>query len=100
MDYKEQLEHLIKNALREDIGDGDHSTISCIDAGAKGKAILKIKEGGILAGMEVAEAIFKYAEPGIVFTAHKKDGDKCNPAKRLLKFMPKFIQYFPANAWY
>ncbi len=76
MNYEEQLEHLIKNALQEDIGDGDHSTLSSIDANAKGKAILKIKEDGILAGVEVAEKIFKYVEPEIIFTAHKKDGDK------------------------
>ena len=76
MNYKEQLNLLIKNALAEDIGDGDHSTLSCIDADANGKAILKIKEQGILAGMDVAETIFKYVEPGAAFTAYKKDGDK------------------------
>ncbi len=43
---------------------------------AKGKAVLKIKQDGILAGMEVAEKIFDYKEPGSVFTAFKKDGDK------------------------
>ncbi|HUS00827.1 MAG TPA: carboxylating nicotinate-nucleotide diphosphorylase, partial [Chitinophagaceae bacterium] len=75
MDYKQQLEHLIKNALLEDIGDGDHSTLSCIEPEANGKAILKIKDGGILAGIEVAETIFKYVEPGTIFNAHKKDGD-------------------------
>ena len=75
MNYKEQLELLIKNALEEDFGDGDHSTLSCIDADAKGKAVLKIKEEGILAGIEVAETIFKYVEPEAVFSAYKKDGD-------------------------
>ncbi len=76
MNYKELLDFLIKNALEEDIGDGDHSTLCCIDADAKGKAILKIKEEGILAGIEVAETIFKYVEPAVLFTAYKKDGDK------------------------
>ena len=75
MDYNQQLELLIKNALAEDIGDGDHSTISSIDATAQGKAVLKIKEDGILAGLEVAEKIFRYMQPDIVFTAFKKDGD-------------------------
>ena len=46
MDYNQELELLIKNALAEDIGDGDHSTISSIDANAQGKAVLKIKEDG------------------------------------------------------
>ncbi len=74
MDFN-QLDLLITNALAEDIGDGDHSTISSIDAGAEGKAVLKIKEDGILAGMEVAESIFRHMQPGIVFTGFKKDGD-------------------------
>ena len=75
MNYEEQLQLLIKNALAEDIGDGDHSTISSIDAAAQGQAILKIKEDGVLAGMEVAEKIFRHMQPDIVFTAFKKDGD-------------------------
>ena len=75
MEYNQQLELLIKNALAEDIGDGDHSTISSIDAAVTGKAVLKIKEDGILAGMEVAEKIFRYMQPDIIFTAFKKDGD-------------------------
>ncbi len=75
MNFNQQLELLITNALAEDIGDGDHSTISSIDADAAGKAILKIKEDGILAGMYVAEKIFRHMQPDIVFTAFKKDGD-------------------------
>jgi len=75
MDHKEQLNLLIKNALAEDIGDGDHSTLSSIAPGAEGMAVLKIKEAGILAGMDVAETIFRYLQPGIVFTPFKKDGD-------------------------
>ncbi len=79
MNYNDKLNLLIKNALAEDIGPdsyrGDHSTLSSIDATAQGKAVLKIKEDGILAGMEVAEKIFRYVQPDIVFTAFKKDGD-------------------------
>ena len=75
MSFVKQLELLIKNALAEDIGDGDHSTLSAINADAEGKAILKIKEAGILAGIQVAEAIFKQMQPDIIFTALKKDGD-------------------------
>jgi nicotinate-nucleotide pyrophosphorylase (carboxylating) len=76
MDHTQQLELLIKNALAEDIGDGDHSTISSIAADAQGKAILKIKEDGVLAGMEVAEKIFRHMQADIIFTAFKKDGDE------------------------
>ena len=73
---KEKLHLLIKSALSEDIGDGDHSTLSSIPENGEGKAVLKIKEEGILAGMEVAEAVFKFMQPDIVFTPFKKDGDE------------------------
>ena len=75
MDHQSRLNNLIKSALQEDIGDGDHSTLSCIDPTAKGEAVLKIKEDGILAGMEVAEHIFSYLQADMQFTAFKKDGD-------------------------
>lgn len=73
--FNEQLEHLIKEALLEDVGDGDHSTLSCIPPQKRGKAVLKIKQDGILAGMAVAEKIFRLQEPGVIFTAFQKDGD-------------------------
>ncbi len=75
MDYNDQLNLLIKNALAEDIGDGDHSTLSSIDAAAQGRAVLKVKEAGIIAGVQVAEKIFRYMQPDIVFTAFLNDGD-------------------------
>ena len=76
MRFDEQLQHLIDEALKEDTGDGDHSTLACIHAGAKGKALLKIKQDGILAGMKVAEKIFSYKDPASVFTPFKNDGDE------------------------
>ena len=75
MEYNERFYHLIDEALTEDIGDGDHSTLSCIPAAARGKAILKIKQEGILAGVEVAEKIFHYKDPDTVFNTLKKDGE-------------------------
>ena len=72
---KQKLHKLVSDALQEDIGDGDHSTLSTIDASERGKAILKIKQAGVLAGMEFAEYIFKHVEPGIFFKPQKKDGD-------------------------
>ena len=76
MSYEQQLEFLIRNALAEDIGDGDHSTLSSIDPAAEGIAVLKIKEDGVLAGISVAEKIFRFIQSDIVFTAYKKDGDE------------------------
>ncbi len=72
------LASLVDAALKEDIGNGDHSTLSCIPATQQGKAILKIKEPGILAGVEVAKKIFTLLEPHCQFIAFKKDGDKMN----------------------
>jgi nicotinate-nucleotide pyrophosphorylase (carboxylating) len=74
--FQEHLVHLIDEALKEDIGDGDHSTLSSIPADAKGTAILKIKQDGILAGMEVAKKIFELREPSSQFKAAKKDGER------------------------
>lgn len=79
--YHELLDHLINEALQEDIGDGDHSTLSCIDRDAKGKAVLKIKEAGVLAGITVAETIFRKREPNCLFTAYKSDGEPMQPGE-------------------
>ena len=73
--YNKKLHHLISEALQEDIGSGDHCTLSSISPEEKGKAVLKIKQSGVLAGVDVAKAIFKYKEPGSKFTVFKKDGE-------------------------
>ncbi len=73
--FDEKLHHLIAEALQEDIGDGDHSTLSSIDKKQEGKAVLKIKQNGVLAGVSIAEKIFRYVEEGMVFTQFKNDGD-------------------------
>lgn len=75
-DFNEQLRALINHALREDVGDGDHSTLSCISQDAKGRAVLKIKQDGVLAGLEIAREIFSYQEPSSRFTAYKNDGEQ------------------------
>lgn len=72
--YDQQLTQLIKNALAEDIGDGDHSTLSCIPTDARGTGILKIKDSGILAGIDVAEKIFSMYDPSSAFKKLMVDG--------------------------
>ncbi|MFT3932858.1 MAG: carboxylating nicotinate-nucleotide diphosphorylase [Chitinophagaceae bacterium] len=79
--FDEQLSVLIESAFKEDVGDGDHSTLCCIPAGEKGKAVLKIKQEGILAGLDIAEKIFRYTSPQVKFTAYKKDGDVMKPGE-------------------
>jgi nicotinate-nucleotide pyrophosphorylase (carboxylating) len=73
--FDEQLQHLVTEALMEDVGDGDHSSLSSIPPDKKGKAVLKIKQDGILAGVAVAEKIFGFVESSALFTAFKKDGE-------------------------
>ena len=74
--FQHKLHHLIREALNEDIGDGDHSTLSCIPNNEIGKAVLKIKQNGILAGVSIAENIFMQVEPTVVFKKFKNDGEK------------------------
>jgi nicotinate-nucleotide pyrophosphorylase (carboxylating) len=81
-DFDQRLAHLVLEALAEDIGDGDHSTLSAIPPDARGKAVLKIKEAGILAGVDVAEKIFRMQEAGILFTSFKNDGDAMEPGEQ------------------
>ncbi|WP_276132834.1 carboxylating nicotinate-nucleotide diphosphorylase [Polluticoccus soli] len=65
----------IAAALKEDIGSGDHSTLAAIPKDAKGKAVLKVKENGILAGVDLAQEIFRFLEPDTSFSIYKHDGD-------------------------
>src|SRR5450432_4499087 len=71
--FDERLQILLQAAMAEDLGEGDHSTLAVIPADARGRAILKIKQDGILAGAEIAEKIFHFREPAAVFQFHKKD---------------------------
>ncbi len=73
--FDEQLQHLVTEGLLEDVGSGDHSTLSCIPSTQKGNAVLKIKQDGILAGVAVAEKIFHFVQPSAIFTKIKNDGD-------------------------
>ena len=73
--FDQQLQHLVAEALYEDVGTGDHSTLSCIPAYKQGKAALKVKQAGILAGVSIAEKIFHFVEPSAVFVAFIQDGD-------------------------
>ncbi|MFN5334971.1 MAG: carboxylating nicotinate-nucleotide diphosphorylase [Bacteroidota bacterium] len=77
--FEEQLRHLITNALQEDIGDGDHTTLSCIPADTKGKAVLKVKQEGVLAGLEIAKKIFHFREPSARIHSFFNDGDLISP---------------------
>ena len=79
--FDEQLAILAESAFKEDIADGDHSTLASIAADARGRAQLKIKEEGILAGVTVAESIFHLREPSAKFRAVKADGESMRPGE-------------------
>lgn len=73
--FDAQLFDLIESALQEDVGDGDHSTLSCIDKTENGKAVLKIKQDTVIAGINIAKKIFHQVESSSRFTHFKMDGD-------------------------
>ncbi|MFD1316482.1 carboxylating nicotinate-nucleotide diphosphorylase [Namhaeicola litoreus] len=73
--FQEELQIIIKNALREDVGDGDHSSLACIPKEAKGKAKLLVKESGIIAGIEFAQMIFEEVDKNLEIEILLKDGD-------------------------
>jgi nicotinate-nucleotide pyrophosphorylase (carboxylating) len=73
------LEEIIDLALREDIGEGDHSTRACVPENAVGTARLLIKEKGILAGVELAEKIFHRFDPELKVDVYVKDGTPVSP---------------------
>lgn len=75
----EDINRIIENALEEDIGDGDHSSLACIPAEATGSARLLIKEKGIMAGIDIAGIIFKKVDPGILFEPYISDATPISP---------------------
>jgi nicotinate-nucleotide pyrophosphorylase (carboxylating) len=71
-----ELRALIRHALEEDTGEGDHSSLACIPASAKGRARLLIKESGIIAGIRVAREVFRITDPSLKIETFFKDGDR------------------------
>ncbi len=71
---KEELQNFIKNALYEDIRDGDHTSLACVPAEAEGNAKLLVKDEGILAGVAVGKAIFEYVDPNFELNILLEDG--------------------------
>lgn len=72
--FQKELEIIITNAIREDVGDGDHSSLACIPASATGKAKLLVKDEGIIAGVEFAKMIFKHVDPNLEVEVFLPDG--------------------------
>ncbi len=73
--FEKELAIIIANAIREDIGDGDHTSNACISADAQGKAKLLVKEAGMIAGVAFAKQVFAYVDADLEVTIFLNDGD-------------------------
>src|ERR1051326_7015295 len=78
------LERFISNALKEDIGDGDHTSLACVPASARGRARLLVKDPGIIAGVELAQLIFKKVDRNLEVKVLMRDGKKVEPGDVVL----------------
>ena len=78
-DFDSYLNDFIDRCIREDVGDGDHTSLSCIPADAIGRAQLIIKEEGVLAGVDVARKVFLHLDKDFKFEQILKDGDRVKP---------------------
>jgi nicotinate-nucleotide pyrophosphorylase (carboxylating) len=87
-----ELEKFIKEALYEDIRDGDHTSLACVPEAAYGTAKLLVKEHGVIAGTEIARKIFEYAVPEMQMTTHINDGVIVKPGD------VAFEVYMPSQA--
>lgn len=76
--FNKEIALIIANAIREDVGDGDHSSLACIPPTANGKAKLLVKDEGIIAGIEFAKQVFNYVDDNMVVQTLIEDG---NPVK-------------------
>ncbi|MDP2686161.1 MAG: carboxylating nicotinate-nucleotide diphosphorylase [Aequorivita sp.] len=72
--FHKEIDIIIANAIREDVGDGDHSSLACISEDAKGTARLLVKDAGIIAGVEFARQVFDYVDPGLELDVKIEDG--------------------------
>lgn len=72
--FQNELRLIIENGIREDVGDGDHSSLACIPATAQGKAKLLVKDEGIIAGVEFAKMIFQYVDKDLKVETFIQDG--------------------------
>ena len=74
--FNKEIDIIIANAIREDVGDGDHSSLACISEDATGTAKLLVKDEGIIAGVEFAKLVFDYVDPGLNLDIKINDGSK------------------------
>ena len=74
--FQQEINLLISNAIREDVGNGDYSSLACIPSTASGRAKLLVKDQGIIAGVELAKMIFHYVDRSMTVETFINDGDE------------------------
>lgn len=74
--FQNELQLIIQNAIREDVGDGDHSSLACIPKEAQGKAKLLVKDNGVIAGVEFAKMVFNYVDTNMKVETFIEDGSE------------------------
>lgn len=74
--FQKELDLIISNAIREDVGDGDHSSLACIPSTATGKAKLLVKDHGVLAGVDFAKQVFQYVDNALKMKVEIDDGNQ------------------------
>jgi nicotinate-nucleotide pyrophosphorylase (carboxylating) len=88
---------LIKQALQEDLGEGDHTSLATVPGGKEGRAILVAKQTGILAGVHVAEKVFKTVDPRIKISLLKEDGSKLETGETIFEVRGTSISILSAE---
>ena len=74
--FDNEVRHIISNAIREDVGDGDHSSLACIPENARGRAKLLVKDKGIIGGVNFAKKVFAYVDKGLKIETLIEDGSE------------------------
>ena len=83
--HKNIFDNFITTAIEEDLGSGDHSGLACIDSNAKQKAQLVVKQDCVIAGVELAKALFKHYDPKITFKPFYTDGDSLKETDKVFE---------------
>ncbi len=93
----EYLDQFIETTLKEDVGDGDHTSLACIPTDKRGAAQLIVKQDGVLAGMLVAKKVFEKLEQNLVFEEFKSDGQKIKKGDIAFKVEASVINILTAE---
>ena len=95
--YGLTVEEFIKEALLEDVGDGDHTSLACIDADAIGKALVKVKEAGVIAGLVLADQILNHVDSTFKVKVSCNEGKEVKPGEVVINIEGKVLSLLKAE---